>query len=209
MSIIDLELGQQSPAITEGSTTPGQQAYLTSLVQGMNAEWVAEIGMNAGVSARTMLGAKPDIAVHSFDIAEHPYIFEKKVALDRDFPGRHELVVGDSRETVPEFPGSDLFDLVFIDGGHEYNVARCDILNMARLVKPRGVVVIDDITPWNYTGKGPTKALLAMMRRGVLDPTSVRFHSDKPSITDDVVSRRRVWATARYTADAAAKAPTL
>jgi hypothetical protein len=43
------------------------------------------------------------------------------------FPGRHELITGDSRETVPAFADeypTRAFDLIYIDGGHDYEIAK-------------------------------------------------------------------------------------
>ena len=68
---------------------------------------------------------------------------------------------GDSRTTGPEFtaspPGLE-FDLVFIDGGHSYEVARADLLNMRELSSESTAVIIDDLVPRYAFGVGPTWA---------------------------------------------------
>jgi hypothetical protein len=79
----------------------------------------------------------------------------------RRFPGRHTLIVGDSRETVPKFTASNpetRFDLVFIDGGHASEIARADLLNMRELSSESTVVIMDDLVPQFSFGVGPTRA---------------------------------------------------
>ena len=122
---------------------------------------IAEIGFNAGCSSYAFLRYVPDATVVSFDLGEHASIAVNKKFIDKKFPGRHTLICGDSRETVPAFAKSnpDLqFDLVFIDGGHDYEVAHADIVNMRALSSARTAVVMDDLVPWNSYGAGPTKA---------------------------------------------------
>ena len=63
---------------------------------------ILEIGFNAGHSAELWLSVKPNIKVTSFDIGTHSYLTLGKDFIDRKFPGRHTLILGDSRETLPK-----------------------------------------------------------------------------------------------------------
>ena len=122
--------------------------------------------MNAGYSALTLLAAsaQQNATLTSFDLGEFGAPLVAKRWIDAHFPGRHTLVLGDSRKTIlarlgviargvdrvaaaREVSGSssggggaaaleeaervlaeaeDIYrcDLVFIDGGHEYDGKR-------------------------------------------------------------------------------------
>jgi predicted O-methyltransferase YrrM len=64
-----------------------------------------------------------------------------------------EFIRGDSRQTVPAFkqkrPDAH-FDYVLVDGGHEREVARTDLKNVADLIDPGGILIFDDIGPESY-----------------------------------------------------------
>ena len=145
----------------EGSSSAEELLYLTHLARRINARSIAEIGFNAGCSSYALLRHVPDATVVSFDLGEHASVAVNKKLIDKKFPGRHTLITGDSRETVPAFADAnpDLrFDLIFIDGGHQYEDARADIVNMRALSCKSTAVVMDDLVPWQSYGAGPTKA---------------------------------------------------
>jgi hypothetical protein len=76
------------------------------------------------------------------------------------FPGRHSLILGDSRITVPAYSEQRVrpFDLILIDGGHSYEVAAADLNNARSLALANTLVIMDDIVPWQPWGEGPTRA---------------------------------------------------
>ena len=151
-----------------------QSAMLRELVQAPLIRDVIEVGFNAGHSADAFLGANPKVHVTSFDIGRHAYAAVGKSYIDLTYPGRHRFVPGDSRETLPAFIKSfpnRKFDVIFIDGGHEYSVARSDFIYCSFLAHRDTIVVLDD-TMWRpdwvrrWT-QGPTKVwveALAMNR---------------------------------------------
>ncbi len=170
----------------EGSSSPKQMVQLATAAQG--ARLVGEIGFNCGLSSHAFLGVGTRLV--SFDLGEHRYTQAAKTLIDQKFPGRHTLIYGDSRETVPEFAhqNPDLrFDLVFIDGGHDYHIARADIINMKPLCTDRTVVIMDDLVPRMSYGIGPTRAWTEAIEEG-----SVRH--------DELFGdgRKRAWAVGRY-----------
>jgi hypothetical protein len=80
------------------------------------------------------------------------------------YPRRHSLILGDSTVTVPayrELPGAvGQFDVVFIDGGHSYDVARADLRNCREYADENTILIFDDVVtaseadrPYNV---GPT-----------------------------------------------------
>lgn len=52
---------------------------------------------------------------------------------------------GDSREMIHKVK-DNYYDIVFIDGGHEYNIVKSDIENGYKKLKPNGIMVLDDFT---------------------------------------------------------------
>ena len=158
--------------VQEGSSSEEQLRYLVDLARRVDAKLIGEIGFNAGFSSYAFLEeSKPEVKVVSFDIGTHDYVQPAKAFIDERFAGRHTLIIGDSRSTVPAFheqhPES-IFDLVFIDGGHAYEVAKADLVNMRPLSNQDTAIVMDDLTPWFGWGKGPTQAWTEMISEGVV-----------------------------------------
>ncbi|RHY95064.1 hypothetical protein DYB26_010823 [Aphanomyces astaci] len=151
----------------EGHTSlfPVSVQILSSLVaEPASVRRALQVGFNAGHSTMTMLRANPNVHITSFDLAEHPYVFEAAAYFDVVFPGRHRLVPGDSTTTIPIFPhvhGEDApFDFVFIDGGHSYEVASADLRNCNRLARAGTIVAMDDVAgvSKSFWTDGPTRA---------------------------------------------------
>ena len=148
--------------LPEGSAGHELLSFLARQVQENDGiTRVAETGFNTGGSSRAFLAARTDVRVVSFDIGQHLSVSPAKAQIDKKYPGRHELVLGDSTQTLPAYAKAHLdvrFDLVFIDGGHDYEVARADLANFRTMSHARTIVVMDDMTPWWKWGEGPTRA---------------------------------------------------
>lgn len=128
-----------------------------------NAKNVLEIGFNAGHSSEIFL-ENSSANVFSFDIGDHNYVLLGKRNLDSRFPERHTLIIGDSGKTVPMFTkhSNIKFDVLFIDGNHEYDAALGDLMNCAKVAAPNAHVLFDDVVftednkrSWT---QGPTNA---------------------------------------------------
>jgi len=136
--------------ITEGhcGQVANQRKDLMLLTSGQNIN-VMEIGFNAGHSAETFLLNNPTLKLTSFDIGQHIYLTHGKQYIDEKFPGRHTLIIGDSTQTLPRFiqDNSDTkFDLLFIDGGHDYAVSKSDMINCLKLANTGSIIIMDDTT---------------------------------------------------------------
>jgi predicted O-methyltransferase YrrM len=126
---------------------------------------VMEIGFNAGHSAEVFLENNSSLTLTSFDLCEHKYVHTGKKYIDKTYPNRHVLITGDSTISIPSYINNNKnkkFDVIFIDGGHEYDIAKSDLENCFQLAHKDTIVAIDDTiyTPgWEqgYT-IGPTKA---------------------------------------------------
>lgn len=183
----------------EGSTSSEELLYLASTARRTKSRLIGEIGFNAGFSAQTFLNTHPENRVVSFDLGEHGYTTLAKRLVDEEFPGRHTLILGDSAKTVPEFKRQNpeiTFDLVFIDGGHEYETARADIQNMLPLCNSSTAVIIDDLTPWYKWGKGPTKAWSEAIQNGLIQQDEL--FNDGRAVQSIAPPGKRVWALGHY-----------
>lgn len=165
------------------------------LRQNRGIKRIAEIGFNGGHSSFAFLGARRDIEVVSFDLASHTYVLPSKKFIDSRFPGRHTLVIGDSTHTATEYVhrarelGEKPFDLVFIDGGHDFVTAQADLHNMMALSGQNTIVIMDDVVaegtarPWEL---GPTQAWEEASSEGLIVPEEIHSTSGHS------------WATGRY-----------
>jgi predicted O-methyltransferase YrrM len=107
---------------------------------------VMEIGFNAGHSAEVFLQNNKELTLTSFDLGIHPYVKYAKEYIDATYPGRHKLLIGDSTITIPNYLQvcNNKFDIIFIDGGHEYKVAKADMENCFHLAHKDTIVILDD-----------------------------------------------------------------
>jgi predicted O-methyltransferase YrrM len=149
--------------ILEGYILPQQKTDLINLFVNLFENKkvnILEIGFNSGHSSDFFL-KNFDCFVVSFDLNEHSYVKYAKIYIDTVYPNRHTLITGDSTKTIPQFHHSK-FDIIFIDGGHDYLTAKRDLENCKRLAGPETIVIMDDtmtdnnkLANWNI---GPNKA---------------------------------------------------
>lgn len=109
---------------------------------------VMEIGFNAGHSAEVFLSNNPTLDLTSFDLGIHTYVLPAKQFIDAAFPGRHTLILGDSTKSLPKFirdyPNTK-YDVIFIDGGHDYPIAYSDLTHCMQLAHSNTIVILDDV----------------------------------------------------------------
>jgi predicted O-methyltransferase YrrM len=183
----------------EGGASVEEALYLRNIARVTEAKAIVEIGFNVGFSSIAFLESGPDVTVVSFELDRRHGVELAKQFVDERYPGRHELIIGNSVATVPAYAESNAgtFDLAFVDGGHEYEIATADIRNTCRLVRPGGIVVVDDLTPWYMWGAGPSQAWQEAIDDGLIDPLE-SFVDGK--IVDTIVEPGdRAWAAARKT----------
>lgn len=123
---------------------------------------VLEIGFNAGHSADMFLSLDSRIKVVSFDLLLHHYVYYGKVYIDTKYPGRHTLIGGDSKVSVPNYynittklsGGKLIADFIFIDGDHSEQGALADILNMKLFSDENTILLIDNVAPHKGCARG-------------------------------------------------------
>ena len=124
---------------------------------------ILEIGFNAGHSALAFL-IMPTAQVTSIDIGTHTYVLDAKAFIDNKYPLRHTLILGDSRQALPNYVQRHedaKFDIIFIDGGHDYETSKSDLNNCLKMCHSDTMIIMDDVVypqsmhEWTL---GPTRA---------------------------------------------------
>ena len=147
---IDKELDaivERLPQSREGFITPDQADFLYHFVLLTRPRIVAETGFHVGHSACVILKAMERYGggtLISFDIARYEETTQAAEMVKGRFEGFH-LIAGDSKETLAgtlgqilsSNPGATL-DFAIVDGGHDIDTARSDMLIMETLLKPGG-----------------------------------------------------------------------
>lgn len=151
---------------------PDQVRDLIRISKGSNIN-IMEIGFNAGHSAEIFLHFNRTLTLTSFDLGYHNYINPAKEYIDATYPNRHSLILGDSVLTIPKYIDANpdkTFDIIFIDGGHEYPIANADLENCRGLANKDTIVIMDDTmyTPkWEHIYTvGPTQTWVEHVKSG-------------------------------------------
>jgi len=125
---------------------------------------ILEIGSGWGLSAVSFL-YKNDAKLISIDKILNLVDFQRRVE-GMGVADRIERVVGDSTIVLPqrqkEWQGK--FDLVYVDGNHQYEGVKQDLLNVLEL-KPKVILMDDFFHHDNWTGRyGITKAVIEIVK---------------------------------------------
>jgi len=148
-----------------------------------NKKRAIQIGFNAGHSADFILGANPDLTLVSFDIGRHGYITTAKNFIDLKYPGRHKLIIGNSKQTFPTFAKNNTnFDFIFIDGGKKQDEVSGDFHVALQIVSPQGVIILNDTCfnpKWdkNYT-LHPTRTWNENLSKKLIQVIETRDYCD-------------------------------
>ena len=166
----------------------GELSEETALLEAYSktAKNIFEIGFNAGHSSETFLKASSKSKVVSADLGYWHYVKYGEYYLNKMYPNRHTLIKGDSIKSVISFAKSNKtkFDLIFVDGNHDYKYAFNDIVNCKNLADENSLLLVDDIERKvnNQTGKniGPTKAWDELIKSSYIEEVDyIRFSNSR------------------------------
>jgi precorrin-6B methylase 2 len=154
---------------------PEQQEYLSKAVND-DVKTILEIGFNAGHSSVLMLDACSAVKVTSFDIGSSVVWVGKKY-IDTVYPGKHQLIVGNSNKMIPLFQCEKKYDLLFIDGSPEYSFVLNDLINCKRLSDKYTKIVL------NGTSESINKAWNKMISTGQIVEEKRYSYGDRGWVT--------------------------
>jgi len=165
-----------------GSITPPQQQFLIDFLQkNESIKQVLETGFHVGLSSATMMTARDDIYVTSFDIFWFDYTRRAKLLLDIHFPQRNILIAGNSVCSIPtffkQFPTYKP-DLVFIDGGHERPVPFLDMYFILKNIDAGTWIIVDDYCKDHGLG-GVIEAVNEFIEKGYICDVSTYQAADR------------------------------
>ncbi len=131
------------------------KGQILSLVQLLANQWGKEVGVSGVTMLSDFSGSKGEFPKYEDrDYFTDIMTFHEAFGLNFD-PA--QLIVGDSTAdwVIDRAKSRAPFDLVYIDGSHEYEYVRADIEHYAPLVKPGGFLVMDDAAcdckqPWGF-----------------------------------------------------------
>ncbi|MES2444927.1 MAG: class I SAM-dependent methyltransferase [Pseudomonadota bacterium] len=105
-----------------------------------------EIGFNAGHSCLLAMCINPELSYTGVDIGWHKYTRPCFDYLHSVFGDRVRLHIGDSREVMPRLIAEPArHDLYHLDGGHGFDVAHADLVNILRMAEGgRALLLVDD-----------------------------------------------------------------
>ena len=102
---------------------------------------ILEIGFNTGFSCILFKLLFPQSKFLAIDINHHKYVVPCYNKIKTDFKNIN-IILETSLEALPKL--NEKYDLIHIDGCHNYNVAKQDILNSLKLSKPGTIIIFDD-----------------------------------------------------------------
>jgi predicted O-methyltransferase YrrM len=174
--LIEINAIIENEQIEGGSILEQSDFFIKYLLDNPHIKLVLEIGFNTGSSANAFLAARDDIKVISVDIGVHAYVSRCKEAIDKHYPNRHALLIGDSKTVVPRL--SLRPDLIFIDGDHAEPAPLIDARNCLALASPDTILIMDDTT-LTMGWAGVLQAMCELIRTREIDPTYVDSHTVK------------------------------
>lgn len=117
---------------------------LREIINIINPASILEIGFNIGHSASLWLHLSKAKLV-SVDISCKQETMDASFTLRSRYPDRFFFLIGDSKKLKLNEPDWPNYDLIFIDGGHEFDDVTADIETAIRLGIP--YIAFDDILP--------------------------------------------------------------
>lgn len=169
--------------LTGCEVLPNRMLLLDKIPQGGN---MAEIGVDRGdFSLQILRRCKPE-KLHLFDIdisrLVNPEIKDELASGS----GRLKTHIGDSSTNMGRMPDS-YFDMVYIDGDHEYSGVMRDIAAVVPKMKPNGVIVFNDYAVWSATSMFHCGVARAVHEFVLHNPWKFRYIALQTMMYNDVM----------------------
>ena len=115
----------------------------------LSASVCLEIGFNAGHSALLMLLSNPHLHLTSVDISVNPYVEPCASYILDQFPDRFTFIKSSSSNYFSSLDSKFPFDLIHLDGGHDFSTAFADLRSISSLTShsssPAATLLVDDM----------------------------------------------------------------
>lgn len=160
-----------------------ERYFLFNFCYKMRCKRVLEIGTGFGLStvwmARSLQEIDADAMIVTVDnlsegqLGSRGQKFLKTIAKELDVSRNVRSVVGDAADLCSK-ESAESFDMIFVDGNHNFNNPIRDYFAGARIVKPKGSIVFHDVQSKYTVGE----AIVSGIRDGwspVVYPTSCRL----------------------------------
>jgi predicted O-methyltransferase YrrM len=162
---------------------PNRYALLDKVPQGGA---MAEIGVDRGdFSLEILTRCKPD-KLHLFDIdiarLVNPEIRAELASED----SRLKTHIGDSSTNLGKMPDG-YFDLVYVDGDHDYKGVVKDIEAVLPKMKPGGILIFNDYTVWSASSMYHCGVARAVNELCLAHPWKFRYMSLQSMMYNDVM----------------------
>lgn len=148
---VPTESGKQVKTFPTGMSAPAGMA-LRELVRAERAVTTLETGFALGLSTLWIMGATLATSDSASHVAVDPFQKSdwgnsgKESVRRAGLTGVVEHVSQDSLTYLPQITGEErVFDFILVDGGHWFENAFIDLFFALRLVRPGGLVAIDDL----------------------------------------------------------------
>lgn len=167
-----------------GSINQGQMEFMTDILKkNPSIKKILETGFHIGVSAATFLDVRSDIEVTSFDIFWFDYTRKAKLLVDKYYPCRTILIAGNTIGSLSSYLDrtKDEYDLVFIDGGHEWPIPYYDLQIILSRVKEGTIILIDDYCE-AHGKQGVIRSVDEILKKGLLSDVYLIQSSDRGMI---------------------------
>ncbi len=172
---------QKIPARVGSITPPQQHFILKFLREHPEVKEILETGFHMGLSAATMMMARPDIYVTSFDIFWFDYTRRAKLLLDIFYPTRNILIAGNSicslQAFFARFPSYSP-DFVFLDGGHTRPIPFLDLYFILKNIKPGTWIMMDDYCQ-EHGSNGVIEAVDECIQKGYIENVTAHKAHDR------------------------------
>ena len=80
---------------------------------------------------------------YKYIIRLDPYSYQSVLKLLKKFKRNINIIKGNSNDVLREIK-TDIFDYVFLDGGHKYETVRNDLENLTEVINKNGTILCDD-----------------------------------------------------------------